>query len=98
VRNWSEKAKGKDFKFCPKMFQGITHKGKLNTKRFLTSEFLRGMGGFEQDLGPIFIQFSETFSPKRKEELFNYLSSLPSHLEYFLEVRHPGWFTNEKDK
>src|SRR5690349_20236228 len=25
IRNWAEKAKGKDFKFCPKMYQGVTH-------------------------------------------------------------------------
>jgi len=98
VRNWAEKAKGKDFKFCPKMFQGITHKGKLNTKRFLTNEFFRGMVGFGEHLGPIFVQFSETFSPKRKLELFTYLETFPANLPYFLEVRHPAWFEKENEK
>jgi len=97
IRNWAEKAKGKDFKFCPKMFQGITHRGKLNTKRFITNEFFRGIRGFEEHLGPIFVQVSETFSPKRKEELFTYLASLPKDLQYFLEVRHPGWLHKEKE-
>src|SRR5258705_625080 len=45
TRNWAEKAKGKDFKFCPKMFQGVTHKGKLGEKKFITNEFLRGVAG-----------------------------------------------------
>ena len=98
IRNWSEQAGDKDFKFCPKVFQGITHKGKLPTKRFLTNEFLRGVVAFEKHLGPIFIQFSETFSPKRKQELFTYLETLPSNLQYFLEVRHAAWFEKENEK
>ena len=35
---------------------------------------------------------SETFSPKRKEELFDFLKSLPTDLQFFMEVRHPDWF------
>jgi uncharacterized protein YecE (DUF72 family) len=95
---WAQKAAGKDFKFCPKLFQGITHKGKLKTKRFITNEFFRGISAFGAHLGPIFIQFSDTFSPKRKHELFTYLETLPKNLGYFLEVRHAGWFEKEKDR
>src|SRR6187455_75958 len=52
---WAEKARGKDFLFCPKMYQGITHKGKLTGKKFITREFLRGIRAFEEHLGPIFV-------------------------------------------
>jgi len=97
IRRWAEKADGKDFLFCPKMYQGITHKRSLKGKEFLTNEFFRGIAGFGHHLGPIFVQVSDTFSPKRKEELFNYLSSLPKDLQFFLEVRHPGWFAKEKE-
>lgn len=96
IRKWAEKAKGKDFKFCPKMYQGVTHRGSLKDKQFITNEFFRGIVGFEEHLGPIFIQVSDTFSPKRKEELFDYLKSLPTDLQFFLEVRHPEWFSNLK--
>lgn len=70
IKKWAAKAKGKDFKFCPKMYQGITHRGSLKGKDFITNEFFRGIVAFEEHLGPIFIQVSETFSPKRKDELF----------------------------
>jgi uncharacterized protein YecE (DUF72 family) len=93
VKKWSDKAGNKDFKFCPKMYQGVTHRGSLKGKDFITSEFLRGVVAFEKHLGPIFIQVNETFSPKRKEELFTYLRSLPTDLSFFLEVRHPDWFS-----
>jgi uncharacterized protein YecE (DUF72 family) len=98
TRNWAEQARGKDFRFCPKMFEGVTHKGKLSTKKFFTNEFLRGIAGFGEHLVPVFIQFSDAFSPKRKEELFAYLASLPRDIQFFLEVRHPAWFANETAK
>ncbi len=92
IKKWTANAAGKDFKFCPKMYQGITHRGSLKGKDFITNEFFRGIVAFEEYLGPIFIQFNETFSPKRKEELFTFLRFLPTDLQFFLEVRHPDWF------
>ena len=95
IHNWSDKAGERDFKFCPKVLQGITHKGKLNEKKFLVNEFLRGVVAFENHLGPILVQVSERFSPKRKNELFDFLKSLPTDLQFFMEVRHASWFNSE---
>lgn len=95
IGKWAAKAGEKDFKFCPKMYQGVTHRGSLKGKDFITTEFLRGIVGFGKHLGPIFVQVNETFSPKRKDELFTYLRSLPADLQFFLEVRHPDWFSKE---
>ena len=96
AEKWAEKAKGKDFLFCPKMYKGITHYGKLATKKFLVNEFMRGMAGFGQHLGPIFVQVDERFSPNRREELFTFLAALPKEYQYFLELRHPGWFKTKE--
>lgn len=95
IKKWTEKAVGKDFKFCPKMYQGVTHRGSLKGKQFISNEFFRGIVAFEEYLGPIFVQVSDTFSPKRKDELFDYLKTLPTDLQFFLEVRHPDWFKKE---
>ena len=92
IQRWAAKANGKDFMFCPKMFQGVTHRGSLKGKDFILNEFLRGIVAFEKHLGPVFVQVSDTFSPKRKNELFDFLKSLPTDLQFFLEVRHPDWF------
>lgn len=92
IGKWAEKAKGRDFLFCPKMYQGITHRGSLKGKDFITNEFFRGIVAFKDHLGPVFVQVSDSFSPKRKEELFDYLKTLPTDLQFFLEVRHPDWF------
>lgn len=98
IRKWAEKANGKDFLFCPKMYQGLTHHGKLDARHPLLNEFFRGIVAFEKHLGPIFVQVSDTFSPKRKQELFDFLASLPKDLQFFLEVRHPDWFVKEKER
>jgi uncharacterized protein YecE (DUF72 family) len=95
IKKWAEKAAAKDFIFCPKMYKGVTHFGSLKGKNFITDEFLKGVLAFGKHLGPIFIQVSETFSPNRKQELFEYLESLPLDVQFFIEVRHPDWFAKE---
>ena len=95
ISKWAAKANGKDFVFCPKMYQGVTHRGSLKGKDFILTEFFRGIVAFEKHLGPIFIQVSDVFSPKRKQELFDFLKSLPTDLQFFLEVRHPDWFAKD---
>lgn len=77
------------------MYPGLTHRGSLKGKDFITNEFFRGIVAFEEFLGPIFVPVSDAFSPKRKEELFEFLRSLPTDLQFFLEVRHPDWFKKE---
>jgi uncharacterized protein YecE (DUF72 family) len=94
IARWAEKTKDRNFIFCPKMYQGITHRGSLKGKDFITAEFLKGILALKQHLGPVFIQVNETFSPERKNELFGYLRTLPHDLTFFLEVRHPDWFSN----
>jgi uncharacterized protein YecE (DUF72 family) len=98
IRRWAEKAKGKDFLFCPKMYQGLTHRGKLDGRHPLLKEFFRGVVAFKEHLGPVFIQVSDTFSPKRKQEICDFLLALPKDLQFFLEVRHPDWFRKEKER
>ncbi len=93
IKKWAEKSVNKDFIFCPKMYKGVTHFGSLKGKQALTDEFLKGVLAFGKHLGPIFIQVSESFSPNRKQDLFDYLKGLPEDLQFFVEVRHPDWFS-----
>ena len=95
IAKWAAKTGDKDFMFCPKMYQGITHRGSLLNREFITTEFLRGIVAFEKHLGPVFVQVSDAFTVKRKEELFTFLRSLPTDMQFFLEVRHPDWFGKE---
>jgi uncharacterized protein YecE (DUF72 family) len=92
LAKWISAVNGKEFKFCPKVHQGISHFGSFSDKQFLTDVFLQTMKGFENNLGPMFLQLSDKFGPKRKEELFTYLVTLPEDVQFFVEVRHPDWF------
>ena len=94
IGKWADKTYGNDFKYCPKMYQEVTHSGSLTGKRALTEDFLAGISVLREQLGPIFIQLGDNFSINRKNELFHFLKSLPKHLQFFLEVRHEEWFFN----
>ncbi|HEX6181277.1 MAG TPA: DUF72 domain-containing protein [Chitinophagaceae bacterium] len=94
ISRWNDKAAKLKFKFAPKMAKSITHFGTLNNKQYITNTFLEGVMEFGEHLGPIFIQVSDKFSPNRKDELFNYLATLPKDLQFFVEVRHPEWFAD----
>jgi uncharacterized protein YecE (DUF72 family) len=37
---------------------------------------------------------SEKYTPQRRDNLFAYISSLPKDVQFFLEVRHPEWFSD----
>jgi uncharacterized protein YecE (DUF72 family) len=92
IDRWLGKISDSDLIFCPKIYQGISHYGAFDDKQFLTDVFLKIMFRFGEHLGPIFLQVNDKFGPKRKDELFTYLQSLPKNLSFFLEVRHPDWF------
>jgi uncharacterized protein YecE (DUF72 family) len=95
IAKWAAKAKEIDFKFCPKVPQIISHYSSFNNVDEMTTSFLEGVLAFKEHLGPIFLQVSEKYSPAGKEKLFKYLRSLPTDLQFFLEVRHPNWFADK---
>ena len=83
-----------DFVFCPKLYNGISHDGRLTDKLPLLHVFLDSIDFLHPQLGPVFIQLSDGFGPFRKEELYAFLKQLPRTHQFFLEVRHEGWFSN----
>lgn len=84
------------FYFCPKLFQGISHRGSLKGKEDLLQLFVSNIKVLDtvgrSKLGPVFIQLSDQFSPARQVELLEFLSSLPPEINWMLELRHPDWF------
>ncbi|MEO6932754.1 MAG: DUF72 domain-containing protein [Chitinophagaceae bacterium] len=100
VAAWSSLAGDRDFKFCPKMVRSVTHFSTLiSPKAFeITGKFLTSVMAFGKHLGPVFIQLSDRFSPKRKENLFTWLKTLPGDVDFFVELRHPEWFSDKTVK
>lgn len=97
IQKWAGKANGKKFLFCPKVSQSISHFSSFVNIENKTNAFLESVLAFGKHLGPIFLQVSDRFSPKRKENLYKYLGSLPTDLQFFLEVRNPDWFSDEAE-
>lgn len=95
VEKWANKAKDVDFKFCPKVPQLISHYSQFQNTDKLTTAFLEGVLAFGKNLGPIFLQVGDKFAPTRRDALFNYIKSLPTDVQFFLEVRHPDWFSDK---
>ena len=95
INKWAAKAKGKDFKFCPKVANSISHYSGFNNTDYLTTAFLEGVLAFGENLGPVFLQVNEKYSPNQRDKLYKYLQSLPTDLQFFLEVRHPAWFADK---
>jgi uncharacterized protein YecE (DUF72 family) len=94
IRKWAKKANGKDFLFCPKFPQSISHYSELTSVRAheITDRFLSSIIHFEEHLGPLFLQLSDKYGPNKKTALFDYLERLPRDLDITLEVRHPDWY------
>ena len=93
AKTWKSKV-GKDFKFCPKFTDLITHVKRLKDVQGLTDAFLEGIMAFGENLGPAFLQTPPNYAPKNLEVLEAYIESLPEELDLFVELRHPEWFSN----
>lgn len=92
LKSWALPAIGRDFKFCPKFPQSISHFSSFSGIDHLTDAFLQGVYAFGDQLGPLFLQVSDQFSPLKKDALLGYLTGLPTDIDIFLELRHPQWF------
>jgi uncharacterized protein YecE (DUF72 family) len=92
IKEWKEKASRKDFKFCPKFPQLISHDHGLIACEELTDLFYESIAGFEESLGACFLQFPETFGPQNLKLVKNYLETLPAEHTVFVELRHREWF------
>jgi uncharacterized protein YecE (DUF72 family) len=100
IRKWAEKVTDKDFRFCPKITQSISHYSDLSSERArqLTDGFLNGILAFGKQLGPVFLQLSEKYSPERGLQLLHYLEHWPTDVPLFVEVRHEKWFSDAQNR
>lgn len=97
IHSWKALVKqNENFLFCPKMIKDVTHTGSLIANKKLSDIFIETVRHLDQHLGAVFIQLNESFSPEFKNELFDYLKTLPDDLLFFLEVRHPKWFADKR--
>src|ERR1700712_3108492 len=93
IAKWKARAEvTPGFKFCPKFSQSITHIRRLKNADEITTQYYTGIMAFGDQLGPLFLQVGDNFTPKSFPELKAYLEHLPTDVPVFVEVRHKDWF------
>jgi uncharacterized protein YecE (DUF72 family) len=95
ILKWKEKAAANPgFKFCPKFSQSISHIKRLKNADDVTTKYYEGIMAFGDQLGPLFLQVGDNFTPKSMPDVKAYLESIPKDVPVFFEVRHKEWFAS----
>lgn len=87
VKIWQSKV-DKNFKFCPKFNEAITHRKRLKDVRQELDRFLEVADAFGKNLGPVFLMPHPQMGEKHLETIQNFLEMLPKEIEVFVEFRH----------
>ncbi len=91
VERWLAAA-AEDFRFCPKVWQAISHGNNLGLGQGLPAQMAEALSHFREKLGTCFLQLPPAFGPTPANvallERFFDSFSLPVAVEF----RHPDWF------
>lgn len=93
VKGWCEQVP-KEFRFCPKFPQTISHERNGILDQTLLQEWQRALSDFGENLGVSFLQLPPYFSYEDRAVLHRFIEAWPSELPLALEFRHTSWFTN----
>lgn len=93
IADWREKT-GPEFRFCPKVYRGITEGLADPALPDLVRTYCRSIAGFENRLGLVFAQLPEWLDPGKMELLKRLLMAWPKEISLAIEFRHPAWFQN----
>lgn len=91
TQEWSSKV-GKDFLFIPKISNSISHIHRLKNTVERMEYFLKGINGFGQNLGPVFLMLHPGMGPKSLDTIEAFLEAIPKEVKVFVEMRHEAWY------
>ncbi|MES3037126.1 MAG: DUF72 domain-containing protein [Bdellovibrionota bacterium] len=91
VSQWKSQV-SKDFIFCPKLLQEISHSLMGMADEAALKEWWQSLEFFGENLGPTFVQFPPHFTYANKNDLFYFLQKWPKAFPLCLEFRHTSWF------
>ena len=81
-----------EFRFCPKVYQEISHSPGGMKNSSLIQEWLRFLQNIQPRLGICFIQLPPFFTYNEKLDLFTFLKQWPDDFKLAVEFRHHSWF------
>lgn len=91
ISQWKE-AVPRNFRFCPKIPQSISHRRNLLEGQDLLTEFCASIANLEDNLGISFMQLPPHFTVNRAAELIHFLKGFPQEIPLSVEFRHESWF------
>lgn len=91
---WYDKTPA-DFRFFPKVFQGVTHWKRLNDFENYLNEYLLNASNLKEKLEMPFVQLHSNFSPKDIDRLPTFFEAIPKDMRIAIEFRHTDWFNDE---
>lgn len=91
TQEWKSKV-GKNFLFSPKISNSISHIHRLKNTEERMEWFLKGIAGFGENLGPVFLMLHPGMAPKSLGTIETFIKALPKEIKLFVELRHEGWF------
>lgn len=95
IANWISQTP-RDFLFCPKVPQVITHSKDIGRSVERWAEFVEVMRELKERLGVIFFQMPPYFKPSDLPRLKTILTGVSFSGELAVEFRHPEFFEDQK--
>lgn len=90
---WYDKTPA-DFRFFPKVFQGVTHWKRLIDFENYLNEYLLNASNLKEKLEMPFVQMHSNFSPKDIDRLPPFFETIPKDIRIAIEFRHTDWFND----
>lgn len=98
VRKWHRAVEGTGFRYCPWLYKGISHTGRIDSPKLgLTGEFFNRIGGLADCTGTSLLCLPDTVTAEHRDGLFRYLQGVGPEKELSVEFRHESWFA-DKDR
>ncbi len=91
--SWYEKTPD-NFRFFPKLFQGISHWKRLDGAEEFLNEYILNASNLKEKLQMPFLQMPDNFAPKDIERLEPFLKLFPKDIPLAVEFRHTKWYND----
>ena len=90
VAHWAAQIAGRDFRFCFKLPQTVTHRRQSSAADL--KALLTALDELEEQLGPLLVQFPPTIGEAELPSVTRLLERLPSRWPRVVELRDPALF------
>jgi uncharacterized protein YecE (DUF72 family) len=96
IERWRA-AVNREFAFCPKWPQQISHDNLLQNIDAPAQAFVESIRELKQNLGLSFLQLPPGFSPRQHDILAKFIEKFAAVIPLAVEFRHADWFRNHAE-